>query len=93
MPGIESAVRMTDVVTPLTFWRHARSWRGAFEGFLPTPETFMTHVPKQLPGLGGLWLAGQWVEPGGGIPPALLSGRQVVQLVCRDRGQAFVVDG
>ncbi len=93
LPGIEKAVRMTDVVTPLTFWRHARSWRGAFEGFLPTPETFMTHVPKQLPGLGGLWLAGQWVEPGGGIPPALLSGRQVVQLVCRDRGQAFVVDG
>lgn len=87
LPGLAGHVRMIDLATPLTFWRHARSWKGAYEGWLPTPDTVRTHVPKQLPGLDGLWLAGQWVEPGGGVPTALMSGRQLVQILC-DRNEA-----
>ncbi|MFO0636000.1 MAG: NAD(P)/FAD-dependent oxidoreductase [Nannocystaceae bacterium] len=92
LPGLAAAVRMTDVATPLTFWRHARSWQGAYEGFLPTAESFGATVPKTVPGIANLWLAGQWVEPGGGIPPALLSGRQAVQLLCAEQGRAFTPD-
>jgi phytoene dehydrogenase-like protein len=80
---------MTDVATPLTFWRNARSWRGAFEGWLPTPESFFGHVDKTLPGLNAFYMAGQWVEPGGGVPTALLSGRHAVQIACNDIGRAF----
>ena len=83
-------VRMTDVATPLTFWRHSRSWRGAFEGWMPSADNFTHHVPKTLPGLGGLYLAGQWVEPGGGVPTALMSGRQLVQILCAEAGRSFV---
>jgi len=39
-------------------------------------------IQKALPGLRNFWLAGQWVEPGGGIPMVGLSGRNVVQLIC-----------
>ena len=35
-------------------------------------------------------MAGQWVEPGGGVPLALMSGRQAVQLMCHDAGRPFV---
>jgi hypothetical protein len=48
---------------------------------LPTSEAFK-HVPKQLPGLDRFYMAGQWVEPGGGVPTAIMSGRHVVELVC-----------
>lgn len=82
LPGITESVRMIDVATPLTFWRNARSWRGAFEGWMPTPDTFFSHVDKSLPGLSGFYMAGQWVEPGGGVPTALMSGRQLVQILC-----------
>jgi hypothetical protein len=34
-------------------------------------------------------MAGQWVEPGGGVPMALMSGRQAVQLLCADEGRLF----
>jgi phytoene dehydrogenase-like protein len=34
-------------------------------------------------------MAGQWVEPGGGVPTAIISGRQVIQLVCHDEGRLF----
>lgn len=90
LPGIADAVRMVDVATPMTFWRAARSWRGAFEGWQPTKETFFGHVEKTLLGLEGFYMAGQWVEPGGGVPTALMSGRQLVQIMCARKGRAFV---
>ncbi len=89
LPGISESTRMIDVVTPLTFWRNARSWRGAFEGWMPTPETFFSHVDKTLPGLDGFYMAGQWVEPGGGVPTALMSGRQLMQIICDREEKAF----
>jgi hypothetical protein len=35
-------------------------------------------------------VAGQWVEPGGGVPTVVMSGRQVVELMCHDAGEPFV---
>jgi phytoene desaturase len=88
-PEIGRAVRMVDVATPLTYWRQARSWRGAYEGWIPTPDSFFGHVSKTLPGLGDFFMAGQWVEPGGGVPTALMSGRQLVQILCDRAGVPF----
>jgi phytoene dehydrogenase-like protein len=48
------------------------------------------HVQKTLPGLDHFYMAGQWVEPGGGVPMAIQSGRQVVQLMCEAAGREFV---
>lgn len=90
LPGVGAAARLTDVATPITFWSSARSWRGAYEGWLPTAEAMLGHIKKTLPGLDAFYMAGQWVEPGGGVPTALASGRQVVQLVCADLGLPFV---
>lgn len=90
VPGVRDALRLSDIATPLTYFGAARSWRGAFEGWLPTPEAILSHPSKTLPGLGGFYMAGQWVEPGGGVPTALLSGRQAVQLLCADEGRRFV---
>jgi phytoene desaturase len=88
LPGMKAAVQMTDIATPLTFWRNARTWRGAFEGWLPSSNIF-THVSKTLPGLERLYLAGQWVEPGGGVPMATMSGRHVVEIICAAQGRQF----
>lgn len=87
--GFRAAVRMRDVATPLTYWSMARSWRGAYEGWLPTVDAVFSHPSKTLAGLKGLYLAGQWLEPGGGVPMAVLSGRQAVQLLCADAALPF----
>lgn len=89
-PGLSAAVRMTDIATPITFWNTARSWRGAYEGWFPMDASILAHVHKTLPGLDGFYMAGQWVEPGGGIPTVVVSGRQVVQLLCADEGRPFI---
>jgi phytoene dehydrogenase-like protein len=82
LPGIRGAIEEVDVATPRTFWRYSRNYRGAFEGFMMTPRTLTTRVPKTLPGLGSFYMAGQWVEPGGGVPTAIASGKNVVRLIC-----------
>jgi len=91
LPGVQAAARVSDVATPLTFWHNARSWKGAYEGWLPSPESMFGHIKKTLPGLAGFYMAGQWVEPGGGVPTALMSGRQVTQLICADERRPFLV--
>ena len=89
LPGITSQVEVTDVATPYTFWRYTRNYRGAFEGWLLAPETMGTSVEKTLPGLSNFYMAGQWVEPGGGIPSALFSGRNLMKRLCRQDGKEF----
>ena len=89
LPGLSAKVEMTDVATPYTLWRYTRNHRGSYEGWLMTPEQVGKPVPKTLPGLKNFYMAGQWVEPGGGIPPALYSGRQAVQLICHQDGVPF----
>jgi phytoene dehydrogenase-like protein len=92
IPDIVGHVRMTDLATPLTYWSTARSWRGAYEGWMPNAESMFGHVPKTLPGLEGFVMAGQWVEPGGGVPTVVLSGRQAAQIVCAKEGRKLVAN-
>ena len=91
-PGISSQVEMTDVATPCTWWRYTRNHKGAFEGWLLTPEVSTARIRKTLPGLQDFYMAGQWVTPGGGVVPCLYSGRHVVQMLCRkDRKQFLTI--
>jgi len=91
LPGISAAVEMRDVATPYTLYRYTRNYRGAFEGWLMTPEHLGQALPQTLPGLENFYMAGQWVEPGGGVPTVLGSGRQVVQLICHHDKVPFAV--
>jgi len=91
-PAISSQVEMTDVATPYTWWRYTRNHRGAYMGWLPTPEVINTRIARTLPGLTNFYMAGQWVMPGGGVPPSLYSGRHVVQLLCHRGGKPFSID-
>lgn len=89
IPGMRGHVELSDLSTPLTFWNMARSWRGAYEGWMPRGESMFGHVEKTLGDLEGFFMAGQWVEPGGGVPSAILSGRQAVQLLCAAHQRPF----
>ena len=87
-PGLKEQVEVVDVATPMTYERYTGNWQGSFEGWLITTKTFGMSMSKTLPGLKSFYMVGQWVEPGGGLPPAALSGRNVIQIICkRDRKQ------
>ena len=88
-PGLTAQVELTDIATPYTTWRYTLNHEGSFMGWLPTPKAMRTQVSKTLPGLANFYMAGQWVAPGGGVPPCLYSGRQVIQILCRRDGKRF----
>lgn len=81
-PGIGGEVEVRDVATPMTYVRYTANWRGAWEGWAPTTKTFKWKIPTELPGLRDFHMIGQWTTPGGGLPPAALSGRQLIQRLC-----------
>ena len=90
---IRAKVEMTDVCTPATFMRYTSNWKGSFEGWLWTPKVGLGGVRKTLPGLDNFYMAGHWVEPGGGLPTAMKSGRDVAQIICRKDKKKFTTLG
>jgi phytoene dehydrogenase-like protein len=91
-PGISSQVEMIDVATPMTFERYTGNWKGSFEGWLITPENanvVMKPMSQSLPGLSNFYMCGQWVEPGGGLPTGVMSGRRLIKALCKEDHKNF----
>jgi phytoene dehydrogenase-like protein len=91
-PGIGSQVEMVDVATPLTFERYTGNWQGTFEGWMITPENsgvVMKPMSQQLPGLQNMYMSGQWVEPGGGLPTGVMSARRLLKAITKEDGIKF----
>jgi len=86
-------VEVIDVATPLTFERYTGNWKGSFEGWLITPENssvIMKPMSQSLPDLNNFYMCGQWVEPGGGLPTAIMSGRRLIKKICKEDRRKFV---
>jgi phytoene dehydrogenase-like protein len=93
LPGIRGDIEVVDVATPISYERYTGNWQGATTGWLPAPETIkllLRGVDQTLPGLRNFYMAGQWVEPGGSVPLAAMSGRKAIQLLCHDDERPFV---
>ncbi|NMC57312.1 MAG: NAD(P)/FAD-dependent oxidoreductase, partial [Eubacteriaceae bacterium] len=82
-PGIADQIEVYDIATPATYVRYTNIYRGATMGFLPTKENFNQNLEKTIPGLENFYLIGQWLTPGGGLPNALKSARDAVQIICK----------
>ncbi len=87
---IRSKVEMTDVCTPATVMRYTSNWKGSFEGWLWTPEIGLGGMSKMLPRLGNFYMVGHWVEPGGGLPTVMKSGRDLAQIICKRNKKKFI---
>ena len=86
MPGLTEQIEVVDVSTPLTVVRYTGNWQGSQEGWMITTGNvgmvMGKGMEKTLPGLGGFYMCGQWVEPGGGVPTAAGSGKAVIRTIC-----------
>jgi phytoene dehydrogenase-like protein len=82
-PGIQQDVEITNVATPTTIERYTANWKGSTYGWaISAPGLALVlrgGMGRTLPGLKNFYFVGQWVEPGGGVFPAALSARNLVQ--------------
>lgn len=95
-PGLKEQIEVVDVATPLSYERYTGNWQGSSCGWLLTKETMplmITGMEKTIPHVKNFFLAGQWVEPGGSVPLAAMSGRNVIQLICAADHKLFATQG
>jgi phytoene dehydrogenase-like protein len=88
-PGISSNIEVTDVATPITDVNYTGVWKGSYEGFMPSSKNLMDNLNSILPGLKKFYMAGQWLFPGGGLPPAGQSGKWAIQYICKEEKIKF----
>jgi phytoene dehydrogenase-like protein len=89
-PGFAKQVEVYDIPTPVTYVRYTGNWRGSPDGWYIAPNNLMKQKPvRSLPGLDGLYTVGQWTAPYTGTVMAAVSGRQLVQILCKKDGKIF----
>ena len=89
-PEMRGKLKLLDVATPKTFERYCNAYRGAFMAFIPTVTGKpMTHTGR-IKGLDNLQFSGQWVQPPGGLPVALITGHDTIMRLCKQEKQQFV---
>jgi len=88
--GFASQVEVVDVPTPATYVRYTGNWQGSPDGWYMTPENMTKQTMlRSLPGLSGFHMVGQWTTPFAGTVMSALSGRQLIQLLCKRSGKPF----
>ncbi len=89
-PGFASSVEVVDVPTPVTYFRYTGNWKGSPDGWYITPENMSKmKMKRNLPGLSGFYMVGQWTAPFTGTVMAALSGRQLIEVLCKRDGRPF----
>ena len=91
-PEARGNIDVVDVATPLTDIRYTGVWKGAYEGFLPTRKNFGKSLKMTVKGLENFYMIGQWLFPGGGLPPSAQSGKWAIQLLTNRDKKSFKVD-
>ncbi|MFU8795167.1 MAG: NAD(P)/FAD-dependent oxidoreductase, partial [Dethiobacteria bacterium] len=71
------------LASPQTYERYCNAYRGAFMAFWPTLKGKQLAHNGQIRGLDNLVLSGQWLQPPGGLPVALITGKNTIMRLCR----------
>ena len=56
------------------------------QGLQTTVHNINHNLPQKLDGLNRFYMAGKWVQQGGGVPGGILSGRSAIRQLCRNLG-------
>jgi len=91
-PGIENNIEEKDVVTPATYMRYTQNYKGAFLTWLETSKNskYIRKIPNRLKDVENVYFAGQWLMALGGLPGAILTSRNAVQMICKKEKVKFM---
>jgi prolycopene isomerase len=90
--GFKNTIEETDIATPATHFRYTNNRNGSTQGWM-SGKSLMTPSPVdyKLPGLKKFYFTGHWTMPGGGLPIAIKSSRDIAQIICKKNNMRFKV--
>jgi len=88
-PEAKGKVEVVDVATPLTYERYTGASKGSWMSIMGKGETPSSACPCTLEDTKNVYFAGHRTKLPGGLPGALISGRDAAQMVCRQFDVVF----
>ncbi len=89
--GIKEFIEETDFATPATYLRYTNNWKGSTQGWLPGENLIaLSPVKFTLPKLKNFYMGSHWNQPGGGLPIAISTGRDLTKKICKAQNKKFV---
>ena len=72
------------MATPVTFERYTGNREGSIQGWKMTPKMVRRmNLPMRPTRLPNMFMIGQWVYVGGGIPPSIMGGQKMADMVAK----------
>ncbi len=91
-PELKEKICYQEVATPLTWERYTGNWKGSYEGFVSTPKNLNYKPKSTIKGLDNIYMAGQWIQIGGGVSSSILSGKNTILKICEREDRKFVCE-
>jgi len=82
-PEFIGKITLLDVATPMTYRRYTGAYHGAWMTFMMTPKSKSMMHSGKIKGLKNCYLTGQWLQPPGGLPVAVTTGKFTIQRICK----------
>jgi phytoene dehydrogenase-like protein len=82
-PELKGKLTLLDVATPMTYHRYTGAYHGAWMSFMMTPKSKSMMHSGKIKGLKNCYLTGQWLEPPGGLPVAVTTGKFTILRICK----------
>lgn len=90
-PHMLGKLKLLDVASPQTYVHYCNAYRGAFMAFWPTLRGKQMNHTGRIKGLKNIVLSGQWLQPPGGLPTALITGKDTIMRLCKQERRPFQI--
>ena len=83
-PQLRGKLMLLGTYSPITFTKWCNAYKGGYMSFNRLKGYKAKFVKSTIKGLKNLFLAGQWIQNGGGLPVAAASGKFAVQMMDKE---------
>lgn len=85
-PELKGHLHLIEFTTSYSLTRFCRAYKGCYMPFVTKPKVARIFHNGRIKGLRGMYLAGQWLQPPGGLINAAITGKFAVQRLLKDQG-------